>query len=368
MRITFSELSGELQPEWEKLSADPHVGHMHQCLWWAEPLSRFGISTRVIAGWSGGRLVGGALFRSFQVPVLRMNVTECLNGPLFLEWRDEWAAPFMRAVKTLGGQLNSITVGFRACPSTAIHRGIADAAAAGGMKLRVGRGEIDGVLSLQNRSIEQITKDFKKGARWSLKRALAGPLRVSCVTTDEDLYAAYETWMATAKRKRFADVRPWPALKPVLRQCIDSGNGIVVAAFHESTLVASAFVTLMGGSSYFVYGGYVDGAEALHPNHLIQQFAIQESLSRGLKTYSFGSLSPNWNAAPTGVDLFKLSLGAVAVPQLDTLTWERRPLTDRAVQWSRRQKFGRKLTPLVKRWVMARGSRPPAREQDSPAK
>jgi hypothetical protein len=296
-----------------------------------------------------------------------MHVTECLNGPLFVDWRDEWAEPFMHAVRALARRLNSITVAFRACPNPALHRAMVAAAAAGGMKLRFGPGDIDGIVSLENRSMELITKGFNKGVKYSLKRELTGPLRLSCVTSDEHLYAAYETWMATAKRKGFSDVRPWPALKPVLRHCVDTGSGIVVAAFHDSRLVASAFITLIGGTADYVYGGYADGAESYRPNHLIQHFAIRESWARGLKTYSFGVLQPKWQSSPTGVDLFKLSFGAVAVPQLDTLTWERRPLADRVIQWSRRQKFGRRLTPQIKRWVIARGSRARLDEQDSPS-
>ncbi len=54
------------------------------------------------------------------------------------------------------------------------------------------------------------------------------------------------------------DVRPWAALKPVLRCCTDQDLGFVLAAYLEDRMLASIFVTQIGRDAVYVYGGYRD--------------------------------------------------------------------------------------------------------------
>jgi len=340
--------------EWDELASDSAVAHMHQCLWWAEPLAQFGIATQVLGCWKGKQLVGGGLFRSIPVPFLRMHITECLDGPIFVEWSSEWADAFVRQVQKFAGDINSLRVSIHRCRSKEVHQDLVQAFERANLRTKLTPGVVEGVLLLRDRTMDNLRKNFRKGTKWSVKKGLTGPVRVTHLTSGKDLNRAYEAWMSTARRKGFSDVRPWPALEPVVRHCVDSGLGSVLGTFLGDRLLASAFVTYIGETGSWVYGGYMDGAEPYHPTHVLQYVAIQECLERRMSSYTFGDLTVNGKSSTSGVDGFKLGFGAVPEQNLDTITWERRPSWNRWIQWFRHQKLGSRVEGLFKRRLTSR--------------
>jgi hypothetical protein len=320
-----------------------------------EPLERYGFRSCVIGCWKGDRLVGGALFRSYYVPLTRTTVSECLDGPIFLEWENAWADDFVAGLVKLAGQVNSMALVIKDCPHEDVHRDVLAALGRRGLTTALIRGSADAVLPLEGRTIDQVRSGFNHGTRQRVKKGTAGPLSIRRLTTPEDLLKAYAAWIATAARKSFTDVRPWVGLEPVLRHCIDNRLGSVLGSFLDDRLLAAAFVVQVGKTAAYVYGGYLDGAEKHSPTHALQFEAIRESLERGLAAYNFGMLISEGQPAGRGVDEFKLGFGAVPQRHLDTIVWKRKPLLYDSIEWLRRWRMGGKLEALLKRKLISRG-------------
>jgi hypothetical protein len=358
--MTFSQLRvGPITTDaerkaWDELASRSSVGHRHQCLWWMEPLERYGVRTQALGCWKEDQLVGGAVFRSYGVPFIRSTVSECLDGPIFLAWEDAWADALLAGLIEIAGKANSMAVVIKDCPHEAAHRGLVAALRRRGLAIELSRGPADAILPLEGRAIEQIRSGFNHGTRQRIKKGQKG-VAVRRLTRPEDLAQAYAAWIATASRKSFTDVRPWLGLEPVLRRCIDDGMGSVLGSFLEDKLLAAAFVTHVGSTAAWVYGGYMDGAEKYNPTHVLQYEAITESLERGLVGYNFGNLLAESDPGARGVDEFKLGFGAVSHRHLDTIVWKRRPALYAAVQRIRRGWLGRSLEALAKQRLIRLG-------------
>jgi GNAT acetyltransferase-like protein len=339
---------------WDDLAARSEVGHRHQCQWWMDPLERYGIRTSVLGCWQGDRLVGGALFRSFGVPFTGATISECLDGPIWREWECDWADAFVGGLAELSRTANSLAVMIRDCPNETVHRDLVGALRRAGHDVELSRGPADAILPLQGRTLEQIRAGFSHGTRSRIKKGQKG-VSIRRLTRSDELAQAYEAWIATARRKGFTDVRPWLGLEPVLRHCIDQGLGWVLGSFVDGGLLAAAFVTQVGRTATWVYGGYMDGAEKLNPTHVLQYEAIRDSLERGLERYNFGYLLAEFQPGARGVDEFKLGFGAEPKRHWDTITWKRRPLLYDSVRFLRDGPLGRVLEPVLKRRLIQRG-------------
>jgi hypothetical protein len=345
------------EKEWDEFSSHSAVGHMQQCLWWTQPLAKFGIATRVLGCWRAGKLIGGSLFRSIPIPYLGRSFAECLCGPIFLDWRSDWADLFLRGLQEIAEEFNSVSVSIRGCPNKEVHQDLGLAFERNMLRTTWSPGAAEAILPLKGRTTEDLWKDFRKGTKWSVKKGLKGPLRVERLTSRADLRQAYEAWIATAKRKRFPHVRPWSSLEPALCHCVENRLGYVLGTFLDGNLLGSAFVSYIGGTGAWVYGGYMDNAAAHQPTHILQYHAIQESLERGMNGYTFGELSLQKDSSYSGTDQFKLGFGARPERNLDTIVWERRPYWTRVLQWmqtARGNRVGRQLERILRKRLVDR--------------
>jgi hypothetical protein len=319
-----------------------------------EPLERYGIRSGVLGCWMGDRLLGGALFRAYDVPFTRATVSECLDGPIFLEWEESWAGELVAGIAELARNANSMAVIIKDCPREDVHRHMLAALRRGGHEILLRPGPADAVLPLEGRTIDQIRSGFNHGTRSRIRKGQK-EVTIRRLSRPEELAQAYAAWIATASRKAFSDVRPWLGLESVLRHCIDHGLGSVLGSFAGEKLLAAAFVTHVGRTASWVYGGYMDGAEKHNPTHVLQYEAIRDSLERGLVGYNFGNLLAEYQPTARGVDDFKLGFGAVPHRHLDTITWKRKPLLYGCVQRLRGGRLGRGLESLLKRKAIERG-------------
>ncbi len=340
---------------WNDLAAKSSVGHRHQCLWWMEPLERYGFRSMVLGCWIEERLVGGALFRSYRVPFTFSTVSECLDGPIFLNWETDWAGCVLDAVENLARRSRSMAIVIRDCPHAAVHHDLTESLARRGHSLTSTSGTADAILRLEGRTLEQVLGSFNRGTRARIRKTLAGPLRVRRLSTSEDLGSAYRAWIATANRKAFTDVRPWPGLEPVLRHCLDHGLGSVLGTYLDDQLLAAVFVVHVGATAAYVYGGYMDGAQQHSPTHILQYEAIRECIDKGIPAYNFGMLISEGRATNRGVDDFKLGFGAKPQRHLDTIIWRRQRLLYGSVERIRGWSLGRKLESLLRNKLINRG-------------
>ena len=358
MSITVRPVETQLEREqWNTLAESASVGHRHQCLWWMEPLQRYGFRIRVLGCWKGDRLVGGALFRSYTVPLSLVTVTECLDGPIFAEWEDAWGELFADAMAELVRADQSTVLKIQDCPHPDVQHQIVAALRRGGRKLTQEPGLADAVLPLRGRTMDQIWKGYNHGTRQRINKARKGPIAVRRLTQPEELAQAYEAWRATAIRKSFTEVRPWASLEPVVRRCVDQGAGTVLAGFLDQRLLAAVFITHIGDTASYVYGGFVDGAERHSPTQVLHDEAIRECLAKGLANYSFGALLAPRQPEARGVDEFKLGFGALPRAHQDTVVWVRKPVLYGSVERLRRGWLGRNLETRLRRVLIRRGER-----------
>jgi lipid II:glycine glycyltransferase (peptidoglycan interpeptide bridge formation enzyme) len=333
--------------EWDRFATRSPVAHIQQCRWWATPLEDIGVTSHIVGVWKSNKLIGGALFRSVPIPFVKMSITECLSGPIFLEWSPQWADVFIHEIQKLAKKANSMTVSIQGCRDKDIHEDFVQAFDRQRLRVKMAPGVLEAVMSLQGHAIKDLWRNFKTLTKRSVKKGLSGPIHVKRLTEPHELMKAYETWMATARRQRFSRIRSWPTVEPVLRHAVESGVGRVFGTCLDDKILASIFVTYIGDSACYVYGGYMDGAECHRPTHVLQYVAIQEAIDRKMSVYTFGEL--NEESSWTGVDKFKLGFGAVPQRQLETITWERKPLWHQAIQWLRRQGIGHALETLLMR-------------------
>jgi len=348
--------SDEERDAWRTLSEDASIGSMHQCLWWAEPLRRYRVTSHALGVWRSGRLVGGCLFRSMRVPYVNTTVLQSLDGPIFLEWQRSWADAFTAALEDLARSLNAIEIGMMGCRSAdhvGVHADLVSALRAKGNKVVLSQSTSKAVIPLERRTAEDVWRGMRKMAQTSVKKGLKRT-QVRSLIDDGDLRKAHDAWLATARRKGFSDVRPWIALQPVLRHSVDAGKGAVLASFDGNALLAAIFVSYVGRVALYVYGGYLDGCERFYPNHVLHHEAIAECLRRGVKAYSLGNLSAQYPEKPSGADQFKLTLGAVPTLEPDAISWKRRPLLCDVVDWLRGTRGGRRISAALKRHVVRR--------------
>jgi hypothetical protein len=312
--------------------------------------------SRAIGLWSDDAHVGGALFRSIPLPVRGATVTECLNGPLFDDWRSEWAAPLLAALTELASDTKSIVVIVKGCQHEALLEDLQTAMRRAGSRLARQPGDREAVLPLEGRDLDEVVRGFHSGTRRAIKKGRAGPAAVRRLTTTEELRQAHVAWLATAARKGFSDVRPWETLAPVLRRSIDAGLAAVFGSVVEGRVVAAIYVTFIGRVGVYIYGGYVDGAEGHRPNHVLHLEAIRECLNRGCSAYNLGALGRPESSGVDGLDQFKLGFGALPVTRPDTLVWLRKPLLYRVMHQIRSAPVGGALENIVRRRLVRRGT------------
>jgi hypothetical protein len=353
LRVAPIATSAERE-QWDRLAAKPPVGHRHQCLWWMEPLKRYGFRTSAIGCWKGPELVGGALFRSYTVPFTRITVSECLDGPIFVQWESTWADAFVSGLAEMARQVGGVGVIVKDCPHGEVHRDLLAALHRGGLETSLTPGPADAILQLEGRTMDEIRSGFNHGTRQRIRKGQKA-ISVRQLTRVEDLAQAHAAWVATANRKSFSDVRPWRGLEPVLRHSIDNGLGSVLASYVDGKLLAAAFIAHVGKTAVWVYGGYMDGAEKHSPTHVLQFEAIRQSLGLGFEAYNFGNLIAEQQPAARGVDEFKLGFGAAPRRHLDTIVWQRRPVLYALIELLRRGGLGRSLETRLKRMLIRRG-------------
>lgn len=354
--IRFGVISTEDRQRWDDWVTGSPAGHMHQSFWWAAPLEMFGLSSDVVAAWTGEALTGGVLFRRTKVPRLPLTIAESLDGPTFEAWQSSYARPYAQAIAAFADRTRALAVVVRDCPDPSLHRDLIDALRLLPGDVVLSRGVTDAVLDIAGQTSDGLWGGFSQGLRRSVKRARANAVEVTRLEDDDALRAAYDTWMATARRKGFDSVRPWPALEPVLRHSVATGAGVVFGARVDGVLVASIFVTYIGRTASYVYGGQLDGAEAFASSSLLQIAAIEEAIDRGLPEYSFGVLPAHGDPHQSGIDQFKLSFGALPRPALDTITWRRHVVLYESLLRVRRHPVGARIERALRRRALGGAS------------
>lgn len=341
----------EERAQWDRFAEGIHVGHLHQCFWWTEPLRARMVHTGVVVLRDQGEIVGGALFRSLYIPYANVSLTECLDGPIFSRWRTEWAMPFLEGVTQIADKFNSAAVFVKCCPDPQVHKDLLSCAAIMRLKTTIVPGETRAVVDLTNGDFEDVSARFDQNLKRNIKKAQKSGVTVRQVIDPEGLRQGYLAWIATSGRKGFSDVRPWPLLEPIIRDTTEKGLGCVLASYKDDRMLGAIFLTCCGGVAEYQYGGFFDGTEEFRPNHILHNEALRIAIERKMRSYNLGTLLRPDSPGEHGVDRFKLGFRPHVTQMATTIVWERRPLLYNSYRWLKRQKAGRRLERVFKSWL-----------------
>jgi len=133
----------------------------------------------------------------------------------------------------------------------------------------------------------------------------------------------------------FCDARPW-----------------LLGGFVEDRMMSAIFVSDIGRSPLYLYGGFIDRSEQFFPNHVLQEEIILRCLRAGKKEYDMGSLTPYQETDPQGVDQFKFGFGVVVTRHDDNITWYNKPLAARLVLGLKKLAFAKKPIQILRRILL----------------
>jgi hypothetical protein len=70
---------------------------------------------------------------------------------------------------------------------------------------------------------------------------------------------------------------------------------------------------------------------------------------KGMKAYSFGNITSDYNIKQRGLDQFKLGYGTIPFQQLDSIICKIRPLACFTSEWVERRRIGQFVKNLVRK-------------------
>jgi len=347
--------TAEERDRWLPMAEASEWADLHQCPWWSEPLSRYGVRTSILAVFREREIIGGGLFRIAPAIIPGFSTAECLDGPVFSEWDPAVGPVFVRGLRRLARRARALHLTMAGCRRTDVHEPLVLGLERAPGAVRLVSDHPHAFMRLAGRTWRDIEAGFNRRTRTALRKAAENGLTVRRLQTDEELRQAHGTWLATGARKGFADIRPWKALQPVLRRSVDQSFGYVLASCLNDEVLAAIFFTCFGRAGRCVYAGHQDRARSLFATHVLQVTAMQICLERSLETYDLDVLSPACDTTPDGVDEYKLGFGTTVTRWPHRIVWERFPRLCRAADYLHRQTLLKKGVAALKRRLIQRG-------------
>src|SRR5262245_10417550 len=149
-----------------------------------------------------------------------------------------------------------------------------------------------------------------RGMHDSLHRAIKKSQRegvVVCVAqSEEDLRAFYQMHLKVRKYKYGLLAQPFHFFQNIWRQLVETKQGFLLLAFHQSKIIAGDFFLVWKDTLYYKFNASLPEALSLRPNDLLTWEGIQLAKSRGLSYLDFG-LS-DWDQE--GLARYKRKFGA----------------------------------------------------------
>ena len=335
------------------VQADPG-GSIYQCTWWSRPLERYRIETKVLAWSAHGRIAGGILLRKIPIPGSPYAFLRAIGGPVADVWDRAIGAELVGALGALARKTGAIYTEFQEAGASRIHADLLVLLGARGLPVKTVPGPFRAVIDLQGVEPAAVPRLFNKGTRWSIKRGRKAGISVRDLATPEEIQAAYGCWRASAERKNIDALRPWPALEPLVRQCLGANAGWLIGGFLGDRLLSAVLVSTIGTHPLYLYGGYMDDTELHFPNHVLQEEVVLRCLGAGKAFYDMGGLTPLHDSEPKGVDRFKFGFGVAVTRHLDTLIWYNKPLLARLFFHVKNMGAALKVIRMFKRTLFAR--------------
>lgn len=144
------------------------------------------------------------------------------------------------------------------------------------------------ILDIENKTEEQLLKQFSEKTRYNIKVATKKGVEVRYSRDKEDLKIFYDLYKTTTIRDQIG-CRPFEYFERMLDAYNESELRIYIAE-HEGDNLSSAIALNYGGKMFYIYGASSNEKRNLMPNYLMQWEMIKWGLENNCNNYDFGGV------------------------------------------------------------------------------
>lgn len=167
------------------------------------------------------------------------------------------------------------------------------------------------------KSEEELLAAMRKSTRYEVKKAINLGIKIEKSTDPDDMKKFYDLQLETSKRQKFVPFS-YRYLYEQFRVFAQEDKVLLYSAYHESKLLAQAFIIFYGQEAVYHYGASTDEGRKFPGAYLIQWEAIKEAKRRGMTRYNLWGVAPEnqKNHRFYGLSVFKRGFGGVDVEYL----------------------------------------------------
>ena len=308
---TFSEE----KKQWEEaLDAFPEANFLQSWNWgvFQEKLGK--LVVRVLLRNSKNKIV--AVSQMVLERAKRGTYFAVAGGPL-LDWNNSLlVASVMTELRVIGEKHGAVFIRFR--PQVAGTTKVMRQLAALGIKHAPMHVTADLTLELDlSQNQEVLLQQMRKSTRQSIKKATAEHIEVLQSTDPRDIAEFYKHQVSLAEKHGFVPFS-YDFLHEQFSVFAADGQAVLLNAYKDTTLLASAFVILYRSQAVYHYGISTEANARLPGSYACQWAAIVAAQKQGMQSYNFWGIAPEHakNHRFAGVTLFKKGFGGTEMQYL----------------------------------------------------
>jgi hypothetical protein len=160
------------------------------------------------------------------------------------------------------------------------------------------------ILNLENKTEEDLWKNYKPNLRRTIGEALDAKLSIEKIRDSKEVELFYNLYLESIRRQRGMVRYPLGLFRGIF-SLIQQGKGDLFFAKHEGITTAGIVIIYSEDIAHYFYGGSLTKYLNLRPNDLLFHTAIKEAMRRGKKQFDFMGSAKNM----TGLIQFKEKWG-----------------------------------------------------------
>ncbi|MCJ7508047.1 MAG: GNAT family N-acetyltransferase [candidate division Zixibacteria bacterium] len=168
----------------------------------------------------------------------------------------------------------------------------------------VGKESYRHILNLENKTEEDIWKNYKPNLRRTIGEALDAKLSIEKTKDSKEVELFYNLYLESMRRQRGVVRYPLELFRGIF-SLIEQGKGDIFFAKHEGIAIAGIVIIYSEDMAHYFHGGSLSKYLNLRPNDLLFHTAIKEAMRRGKKQFDFMGSAKNL----TGLIQFKEKWG-----------------------------------------------------------
>ena len=299
--LRFCRTAAEYEA-WDQFVSDFRGAHYCQLYGWLSSYEPMGFDPEVMIQLEGERIVGGAAFLSFKLPVVPWRAFILPHGPLCDEADPDSWDTLMAGLDEHFRQHGAIYA--QAWPHVVPDdvAGLERFAAAGYQDVCLFRAhEFSSTLlaiDIGNRREEEILAGFRKQTRYYCRRSLKSGLELRLGRSDDDLRASYEL-LEESGRYHGYQPRPYRSLATAFERLVPKGRALLLQVWTNGELAGTIFVIFAGRIATYYAAATSRAHASLYPSEFLHLHAIRLAQQHGMEVYDL----MNWS--DPGVAQFK---------------------------------------------------------------